>query len=391
MIQKTPIRFLRKRDRLVLMKVLTIVGTRPEIIRLSAVIKELDRTVEHVLVHTGQNHDFELSGVFFAELGIRKPDHFLEAAGKTPVETVANILLRIDPVLAEVRPDAVLVLGDTNSALAVYAAKRRKIPVFHMEAGNRCFDERVPEEINRRVVDHMSDINLVYSERAREYLLREGFPPDRIIKTGSPMFEVLREHATAIEASTVLSELKLADRGYVLASFHREENVTDEKNLRGIVDGLLAIGREEGKPVVVSTHPRTRSALQSIGIGEDPNMRFLKPLGFFDYVCLQRHAACVVSDSGTISEEASALQIPAVMIRQSHERPEGMDEGVVIMAGTDPKDIVAAVRLAMAGVYGTDGFRMVEDYAVPNVSKKVVRLIVSYAGYVRRRVWQQYE
>lgn len=373
------------------MKVLTIVGTRPEIIRLSATIKELDRVAEHILVHTGQNYDHELSGVFFKELGLRAADYVLDAAGETPVQTVANILAKIEPILVAEHPDSVLVLGDTNSALSVYAAKRHKIPIFHMEAGNRCFDDRVPEEINRRIVDHMSDINLTYSERARDYLVREGFPPDRIIKTGSPIYEVLQEHAASIAASSVLTDLRLQAGSYFVASFHREENVTQEENLRGIVEGLRHLAHTHDKSIVVSTHPRTRAALVKLGIVEDAQLRFLKPLGFFEYVHLQQHAACVISDSGTISEEASALQVPAVMIRQSHERPEGMDETVVIMAGTRKQDIIAAVELAIGTRFGPFGLRMVSDYIVPNVSQKVARIIMSYTGYVHRRVWQQYE
>jgi UDP-N-acetylglucosamine 2-epimerase (non-hydrolysing) len=373
------------------MKVVTILGTRPEIIRLSAVLKELDDCCEHSLIHTGQNYDSELSSMFFTELGLRAPDFNLAAAGETPVQTIAHILAKIEPLLKDIQPDAVLVLGDTNSALSVYAAKRLKIPIFHMEAGNRCFDERVPEEINRRLVDHMSDINLVYSERAREHLLREGFPPERIIKTGSPIYEVLQKNATKIDSSQILAALNLLSKEYFLASFHREENVTVEKNLRGIIDGLRSIATIYKKPIIVSTHPRTRAALEKIGIHEDSQLRFLKPLGFFDYVHLQKNALSVISDSGTISEEASALQVPAVMIRQSHERPEGMDEAVVVMSDVNMSAILGATQLALRGSYGPGGFRMVSDYAVPNVSKKVVRLIMSHISYVRRRVWKQYE
>lgn len=373
------------------MKVATILGTRPEIIRLAAVLQELDRSCEHVLIHTGQNYDRELNEIFFTELGLRKPDYVLDAVGDTVVQTIANIISKVEPVLLEVRPDAVLVLGDTNSALSVLAAKRHKIPVFHMEAGNRCFDERVPEEINRRTVDHLSDINLVYSDHARRMLLREGFPPDRIIKTGSPIFEVLQMYMPKIDASKILADMNLVPQGYFLASFHREENVTIENNLRGVVEGLRTLAEKHGKPVVVSTHPRTRAALEALGILSDDHMHFLKPLGLFDYVHLQKHAACVLSDSGTVSEESSVLQIPSVMIREAHERAEGMDEAVTVMAGPSANEIVDAAELAMKGSYGPSGFRMVPDYSVPNVSKKIPRLIMSHIGYVHRKVWSRYK
>ncbi len=371
-------------------KVLTIVGTRPEIIRLSEVIKELDKRIDHVLVHTGQNYDYELSEVFFKDLGLRKPDHFLGAAGNSAVETIAAILVKIDDVLAKEQPDAVLVLGDTNSALAVYAAKRRKIPVFHMEAGNRCFDERVPEEINRRVVDSLSDINLVYSERAREHLVREAFPSDRIIKTGSPMFEVLSAHRDQIDSSDVLKRLGVENGRYLVASFHREENVGTEEDARRIAKILELVTEQFGLPVILSTHPRTAKMFATAGIELPASVTAMKPLGFIDYVHLQSHAACVLSDSGTINEESSILGFPAVNVRESHERPEASDEAVTTLTGREPERVVEAVALAMA--YAKEGKRPepVADYMSPDVSMKVVKTIIGYIGYVRRRVWQQH-
>jgi UDP-N-acetylglucosamine 2-epimerase (non-hydrolysing) len=374
-------------------KVMTIVGTRPEIIKLSRVIPALDRFTSHVLVHTGQNYDYELNEVFFQELGLRRPDHFLDAAGATPVETVAQVITRADRLLADEAPDALLILGDTNSALAAYAAKRRRIPVFHMEAGNRCFDERVPEEINRRVVDHLSDINLTYTEHARRYLLREGLRPETVIKTGSPMSEVLNHHQAQIDASPVLDRLGLAEGGYLVVSAHREENVDDETNRSDLVASLNAIAEHFGREVIVSTHPRTRARLEAGGPVElHPRVRMMKPLGFFDYVHLQRAAFCVVSDSGTITEESSLLGFPAVTIRQAHERPEGMDEGTLIMCGLRPADVLRAIEVVTGGQLDPSGrraFRPVPDYDAPNVSGKVVRVILSYVDYVRRTVWRE--
>lgn len=372
-------------------KIMTVIGTRPEIIRLSQVIKELDRTATHILVHTGQNYDYELNEIFFRDLGLRKPDYFLSAAGANAAKTVAQIISAVDDVYEKECPDAVLVLGDTNSALSLYAAKRRKIPTFHMEAGNRCFDDRVPEEINRRVVDHMSDMNLVYSERAREYLLREGIPPDRIIKTGSPMFEVLAAHRASVDTSTIVDALGLTKSGYFVASFHREENISDEKALRGIVSALTKIATKYKMPCIVSTHPRTQKSIHEYGINASEHIRFLKPLGFFEYVKLQLDAACVISDSGTISEEASILNLPAVMIREAHERPEASDETSVIMAGVSEGRICQAVELAMQHASASErAFRLVEDYNMPNVSQKVARIILGYTDYVKRNVWHEY-
>ncbi len=372
-------------------KVVTIVGTRPEIIRLSEVIKELDATTNHILIHTGQNYDYDLNEIFFSDLNLRKPDYFLAAAGETAVQTVAQVLTKADGVLEREKPDAVLVLGDTNSALVLYAAKRRKIPTFHMEAGNRCFDERVPEEINRRIIDHMSDINFVYSERARDYLLRENMPPDRVIKTGSPLFEVLAANKKAIDASPILSTLGLEKGKYFVASFHREENVSSDRALDDILEGLSRVAKAHGLPVVVSTHPRTKKRMDERKIKASEQLRFLKPLGFRDYVKLQIEAACVISDSGTISEESSILNLPAVMLREAHERPEASDEATVIMAGVSPERIVQSVALAMRHASPDRPFRLVADYSMPNVSKKVVRLILGYIDYVRRRVWMQNE
>ncbi|MBI3572126.1 UDP-N-acetylglucosamine 2-epimerase (non-hydrolyzing) [Candidatus Kaiserbacteria bacterium] len=368
-------------------KVLTILGTRPEIIRLSAVIKELDARVEHVLVHTGQNYDYELNEIFFKDLGLRKPDHFLEAAGTTAIETIANLLVKTDEILEKEKPDAVLVLGDTNSALAIYAAKRRKTPIFHMEAGNRCFDERVPEEINRRIVDHTSDINLVYSERAREYLLREGFPPDRIIKTGSPMFEVLTAHADQIKSSGVMKKLGLARGTYFVASFHREENVGTERGALRIKEILDRLAATYTLPIILSLHPRTKKVFEERHIVLPKLVQAQKPLGFFDYVALETNAACVLSDSGTINEESSILGFPAVNVREAHERPEASDEGITVLAGLNPDRVLEAVALAIA--YAKEGkkARLVADYSMPNVSQKVVQTILGYVGYVKRRIW----
>jgi UDP-N-acetylglucosamine 2-epimerase (non-hydrolysing) len=371
------------------MKVMTILGTRPEIIKLSRVIAELDRHTTHVLVHTGQNYDYELNEIFFREMEIRKPDHFLDAAGETPARTIGNVIAKSDDAMAAEKPDALLLLGDTNSGLAAIAAKRRKIPVFHMEAGNRCFDQRVPEEINRRLVDHASDINLPYTEHARRYLLREGIPPETVIKTGSPMKEVLRHYMPRIDASDALQRLQLSPGGYFVVSSHREENVDDETNFRDFLETLKAVAGKYDKPLVVSTHPRTRKRIESRGAGAiDPRVRFLAPLGFFDYVQLQRNAFCTISDSGTITEEACLLDFPAVTIRQAHERPEGMDEGVLVLCGLKPESVLRAVGTVVSQHRGPmRPFRCVPDYDVDNVSGKVVRIILSYVEYVNRTVW----
>jgi len=373
-----------------MLKVMTIVGTRPEIIRLSRVMAALDRDVEHVLVHTGQNYDYELNQVFFDELELRKPDYFLDAAGEGAAATIGLIISRIDPVLAEVNPDAVLILGDTNSCLAAIAAKRRKVPIFHMEAGNRCFDQRVPEETNRRIVDHISDINLTYSDIAREYLLREGLPPDRIIKTGSPMFEVLAHYREKIEGSGVLARLGLGAGDYFVVSAHREENIEDDLNfgrLVGILNDLAAI---YGKRVIVSTHPRTRKRIETGGLKLHDGVELLKPLGFPDYIHLQQRARVVLSDSGTITEESSILNFPALNIREAHERPEGMEEGSVMMTGLELDTVRQGVALLAAQPRGSNRLlRRVADYSTPNVSDKVVRIILSYTGYVNRTVWRK--
>jgi UDP-N-acetylglucosamine 2-epimerase (non-hydrolysing) len=371
------------------MKVMTIVGTRPEIIRLSRVITCLDEHVQHVLVHTGQNYDDELSGVFFRDLGLRVPDIDLHAAGATAAETIGLTIARIDPVLQAERPDAVLILGDTNSSLAAIAAKRRHIPIFHMEAGNRCFDERVPEETNRRIVDHIADINLPYSAIAREYLLREGIAPDRVITTGSPMYEVLHHYLPAVQASDVLSRLGLAPQGYYVVSVHREENVDDQAHF----DAFVAVLRQlsgTGLPVVVSTHPRTRKWLDERAVPVPPGVSFLKPLGFLDYVQLELNARCTLSDSGTITEESNILGFPALNLREAHERPEGMEETAVIMTGWRPERVMEALTVAEAQPRGSEStLRLTRDYSVPNVSEKVLRIILSYTDYVRRVVWGQ--
>ena len=371
------------------MKVMTIVGTRPEIIKLSRVIAELERHVRHVLVHTGQNFDYELNEIFFEQLELRKPDHFLEAAGKTAAETIGNVIARADRVLEKEKPDAVLVLGDTNSCLAVIAAKRRKMPIFHMEAGNRCFDERVPEEINRRIVDHVSDINLPYTEHARRYLLREGIRPETVIKTGSPMREVLTYYEARIEASRVLERLELEPQGYFLVSAHREENIDNAENLADLLASLGAIAKRYGRRVIVSTHPRTRNKLAALDRKALPaKVEFLKPLGFIDYVKLQTNARCVLSDSGTLTEESALLAFPAVMIRQAHERPEGMDEGTLIMSGLKAGQVLAAIDATTAHCAQHERpFRTPSDYESDNVSLKVVRIILSYTDYVNRTVW----
>ncbi|MEJ5171055.1 MAG: UDP-N-acetylglucosamine 2-epimerase (non-hydrolyzing) [Fimbriimonadales bacterium] len=372
------------------LKVMTVVGTRPEIIRLSRVIAALERHTEHTLVHTGQNYDYELNEIFFEDLEIRRPDRFLEAAGATAAETIGQVIARVDPVLAEIQPDAFLVLGDTNSCLAAIPAKRRKIPIFHMEAGNRCFDQRVPEEINRRIVDHISDINLPYSSISREYLLREGLPPDRVIKTGSPMYEVLHHYMPKILASTVLDRLGLEPRRYFVVSAHREENIDSPAQFANLVGTLRAVASEFGLRMIFSTHPRTRKRIEAEGVELPPEVELMKPLGLSDYVRLQMEAAAVLSDSGTITEESSILNFPAVNIRQAHERPEGMEEAAVVMTGLEPDSVLRGLRLVMGQGRGERrDLRIVADYDVPNVSEKVVRIIHSYVHYVNRTVWSK--
>ncbi|WP_084018269.1 non-hydrolyzing UDP-N-acetylglucosamine 2-epimerase [Moheibacter sediminis] len=374
------------------LKVMTVVGTRPEIIRLSRVMAALDASdaVEHVIVHTGQNYDYELNQIFFEDLGIRKPDYFLEAAGKTAAETVGNILIKVDPLLEELKPDAFLVLGDTNSCLCTIPAKKRHIPIFHMEAGNRCFDQRVPEETNRKIVDHVSDVNLTYSDIAREYLLREGLPADRIIKTGSPMFEVLNHYLPEIEASDVLNKLNLEKGKFFVISSHREENINSEKNFTGLIDSLNAIADQYKMPIIVSTHPRTRNMIDAKKVEVRPEIQFLKPLGFHDYNALQMHSYAVLSDSGTISEESSILNFRALNIRQAHERPEAMEEASVMMVGLSPERILQGLVQVLRQEVGENrNFRKVADYSMPNVSEKVVRIILSYTDYVKRVVWSE--
>ena len=374
------------------LKVLTVVGTRPEIIRLACVLNALDANdaIDHTLVHTGQNYDYELNEIFFDDLGIRKPDHFLNAAGKNATETVGNILIKIDPVLEEIAPDAFLVLGDTNSCLCAIPAKKRKIPVFHMEAGNRCFDQRVPEETNRKIVDHVSDINMTYSDIAREYLLREGIPADRIIKTGSPMYEVLQQFIPKIEKSDVLEKLNLEEGKYFVVSSHREENISSDKNFEGLITSLNLIAEKYDYPVIVSTHPRTRNMLNSKKSETHKNIQFLKPLGFTDYNALQYNSFAVLSDSGTISEESSILNFRALNIRDAHERPEAMEEASVMMVGMNPERIMQGLAALEAQKRNPErNFRPVADYSMPNVSEKVVRIIVSYVDYINRVVWSK--
>lgn len=374
------------------LKVMTVVGTRPEIIRLSRVLAALDQSeaIEHTIVHTGQNYDYELNEIFFSDLGIRKPDHFLNAAGTTATETIGNILIKVDPLLEQIRPDAFLVLGDTNSCLCAIPAKKRQIPIFHMEAGNRCFDQRVPEETNRRIVDHISDINLTYSDIAREYLLREGLPADRVIKTGSPMFEVLTHYLPQIEKSDVLQRLNLEKDKYFVVSSHREENINSEKNFNGLIDSLNAIAEKYQYPVIVSTHPRTRNMIEKKQVQVRPEVQFLKPLGFHDYNALQMHAFAVLSDSGTISEESSILNFRALNIREAHERPEAMEEASVMMVGLSPERIMQGlVQLQYQQTGAERNFRQVADYSMPNVSEKMVRVILSYTSYVKRVVWSK--
>lgn len=369
------------------LKVMTVVGTRPEIIRLSAVINKLDESeaIEHVLVHTGQNYDYELNEVFFNDFNLKKPDYFLNAATGTAVETIGNILVKIDPILEEVKPDAFLVLGDTNSCLCAIAAKRRHIPIFHMEAGNRCFDQRVPEETNRKIVDHTADINLTYSDIAREYLLREGLPADRVIKTGSPMFEVLNSRKADIEKSDVLERLGLEAGKYFVVSAHREENINSEQNFMDLVDTLNTIAEKYQMPLIVSTHPRTRKMIEAKGIEFNPLVKTMKPLGFNDYVKLQKYAKAVLSDSGTISEESSILGFRALNIRQTHERPEAMEEATVMMVGLKKERILQGLEVLETQEKNT--LRLVADYSMTNVSEKVLRIILSYTDYINRVVW----
>jgi UDP-N-acetylglucosamine 2-epimerase (non-hydrolysing) len=374
------------------LKVMTVVGTRPEIIRLARVINALDnsKAIDHVIVHSGQNYDFELNQIFFDDLEIRKPDYFLNAAGASATETIGKILINIDPLLDKIKPDAFLVLGDTNSCLCAIPAKKRHIPIFHMEAGNRCFDQRVPEETNRKIVDHISDINLTYSDIAREYLLREGLPADRIIKTGSPMFEVLNHYKNTIERSDILTRLKLEENKYFVVSAHREENINNDSNFTGLLTSLNLIAEKYSLPIIVSTHPRTRKMIDAKGVELHKNIQLLKPLGFNDYNSLQMNAKVVLSDSGTISEESSILNFPALNIRQAHERPEAMEEASVMMVGLNPERIMQGlIELENQKRGEIRNFRTVNDYSMPNVSEKVIRIIISYVDYIKRTVWSE--
>lgn len=373
------------------LKVMTVVGTRPEIIRLSRVMAKLDEHCDHMLVHTGQNYDYELNEIFFNDLGIRKPDHFLSAAGVSGAETIGNVIIAVDRVLAEVKPDALLVLGDTNSCIAVLPAKRRKIPTFHMEAGNRCFDMRVPEEINRRIVDHTADINMTYSTIARNHLLAEGLPPDRVIKTGSPMLEVLNHYREGIDASDVLDHLALSEHQFFVVSAHREENIDSDKNFLKLVEVLNTVADQYNQPVIVSTHPRTQKRVDAMGVKFNTNVQLLKPLGFKDYNKLQLCARAVLSDSGTISEESSILNFPALNLREAHERPEGMEEAAVMMVGLEVERVLQGLPILELQSRGEErDMRLVADYSMPNVADKVVRIIHSYRDYVMRTVWKQY-
>lgn len=373
------------------LKLMTVVGTRPEIIRLSRVMSACDRYFDHIIVHTGQNYDYELNEIFFTDLGIRKPDHFLNAAGTTGAETIGNVIIGVDKVLEEVQPEALLVLGDTNSCMAVIPAKRRKIPTFHMEAGNRCFDMRVPEEINRRIVDHTADINLTYSTIARDYLLAEGLPADLIIKTGSPMFEVLNYYKAKIEASDILETLELKEQQYFIVSAHREENINSDQNFLDLVEMLNAVAERYQFPIIVSTHPRTRNRIEELNITFHPLVQLLKPLGFSDYNKLQLSAKASLSDSGTINEESSILNFPALNLRQAHERPEGMEEAAVMMVGLKAERVMQGLEILESQTRGENRLlRLVTDYSMPNVSEKVVRIILSYTDYVNRIVWKKY-
>lgn len=373
------------------LKLMTVVGTRPEIIRLSRVMVTCDEYFDHIIVHTGQNYDYELNEIFFTDLGIRKPDHFLNAAGATGAETIGNVIIAVDKILDEVKPEALLVLGDTNSCMAVLPAKRRKIPTFHMEAGNRCFDMRVPEEINRRIVDHTADINLTYSTIARDYLLAEGLPADLVIKSGSPMFEVLHHYKAKIEASDVLERLNLKEHEYFIVSAHREENINSDQNFLDLVEMLNAVAEKYKYPVIVSTHPRTRKRIEELNVEFHPLIQLLKPLGFSDYNKLQLSAKAALSDSGTINEESSILNFPALNLRQAHERPEGMEEAAVMMVGLKAERILQGLAILEGQTRGEDRLlRLVEDYSMPNVSEKVVRIIMSYTDYVNRVIWKQF-
>lgn len=373
------------------MKVMSVVGTRPEIIRLSRVIAALDEAYDHILVHTGQNYDYELNQVFFEDLGLRAPDIFLDAAGEGAAETIGKIIIAADKVMREIKPEALLVLGDTNSCLAVVPAKRRHIPIFHMEAGNRCFDQRVPEETNRRIVDHTADINLTYSDIARDYLLREGLPPDRVIKTGSPMFEVLNHYREQIDKSDVLNRFGLSERRYFVVSAHREENIEADRNFNRLVDIINCVAETYSMPVIVSTHPRTRNRIASSGTDFHSLVRLMKPLGFHDYIRLQMLARAVLSDSGTITEESSILNFPALNVREAHERPEGMEEASVILTGLEVDRVIQGLQILDRQSRGAErNLRPVADYSMPNVSAKVVRIIQSYTDYVRRTVWNEY-
>jgi UDP-N-acetylglucosamine 2-epimerase (non-hydrolysing) len=372
------------------LRVITVVGTRPEIIRLARVMAKLDESsaIEHIVVHTGQNYDYELNQIFFDDMGLRKPDYFLNAAGATAAETIGQILIKIDPILEDLKPDAFLVLGDTNSCLCAIPAKKRQIPIFHMEAGNRCFDQRVPEESNRKIVDHISDVNLTYSDIAREYLLREGFPADRIIKTGSPMFEVLNHYMPSIESSDILSTLGLEKQNYFVVSAHREENINNASNFNSLINSLNLVADSFGIPVIITTHPRTRKMIDIAGLSLHSNIQLLKPLGFNDYNALQLHSRAVLSDSGTISEESSILNFPALNIRQAHERPEAMEEASVMMVGLNPERIMQGLIQISNQQRGENrDFRPVADYSIPNVSLKIVRIIISYTDYIKRVVW----
>ena len=376
------------------LKLVTVVGTRPEIIRLSRVMAKMDESpaIEHIIVHTGQNYDYELNQIFFDDLGIRKPDYFLNAAGSTATETVGQILIKIDALLAELKPDAFMVLGDTNSCLCAIPAKKRHIPIFHMEAGNRCFDQRVPEETNRKIVDHISDVNLTYSDIAREYLLREGLPPDRIIKTGSPMFEVLNHYMEAIDRSDVHQKMSLEKGKYFVVSAHREENISNDKNFLGLLNALNKIAEKYKYPLIVSTHPRTRKRLEQLEgtIDLHPLIQWQKPMGFHDYNCLQKNAFAVLSDSGTINEESSIMNFRALNIRDAHERPEAMEEASVMMVGMNTERILQGLeQLTLQKIHSERNFRPVADYSMPNVSDKMVRIIISYTDYIKRVVWSE--
>jgi UDP-N-acetylglucosamine 2-epimerase len=373
-------------------KVMTIVGTRPEIIKLSRVMAQLDNNVEHILVHTGQNYDYELNEIFFNELGVKKPDYFLNAVGKTTAETIGNILMKSDEIFEKVNPDALLLYGDTNSCLSVISAKRRQIPIFHMEAGNRCFDQRVPEELNRKIVDHLSDINMPLTEQARNYLISEGIRPETIIKTGSCMKEILFFYKAQIDNCDVLNRLQLVNGKYFIVSIHREENVDYPENLKKLVDSLNALAEKYNFPVIVSTHPRTQKRLEDVKeeIDLNPLVKYMKPMGFFDYIALQKSSCCVISDSGTITEESSILNFPAIMIRMAHERPEGMDEGTLIMSGIERERVIEAVNIVVKQFSeNSNSIKIINDYNVENVSIKVLRIILSYIDFVNRTVWKK--